>query len=97
MGVAAVSCAIVVVKKFPAYPAERFELNGKVKVVSTRCVESLSCVLLRWTLRESVSDNGTLNRFRVYYCDGHRERAYPGYIIQAVLSWDPCLRGFSGW
>ena len=35
VGVAAVSCAIVVVKKFPAYPAERFELNGKVKVVST--------------------------------------------------------------
>ena len=97
-GTATVSSAVSLsVKFFPAHPAERFELNGKVKVVSTRCVESLSCVLLRWTLRESVSDNGTLNRFRVCFCDGHRERAYPGYIILAVLSWDLCLRGLSGW
>ena len=26
------------VKFFPAHPAERFELNGKVKVMSTGCV-----------------------------------------------------------
>ncbi len=29
--------------------------------------------------------------------DGPREGAYLGYIIRAVLSWDLCLRGLSGW
>ena len=29
--------------------------------------------------------------------DGPRERADLGDIIRAVLSWDPCLRGLSGW
>ena len=28
---------------------------------------------------------------------GTRERSYLGDIIRAVLSWDPCLRGLSGW
>ena len=31
-------CFIVVEEIFPVHPAVRFELNGKVKVVSSRCV-----------------------------------------------------------
>ena len=39
VGKATVSSAVSLsVKFFPAHPAERFELNGKVKVMSTRCV-----------------------------------------------------------
>ena len=34
---------------------------------------------------------------RVLSRDGPRDRAYLGDIIRAVLSWDPCLRGLSGW
>ena len=33
----------------------------------------------------------------VQLSDDTRERAYLGDIIRAVLSWDPCLRGLSGW
>ena len=29
--------------------------------------------------------------------DDTQERTYLGDIIRAVLSWDPCLRGLSGW
>ena len=49
--------------------------------------------------------NGKVNELVITVCslrrvlsrDGPRERAYLGDIIRAVLSWDPCLRGLSGW
>ena len=33
----------------------------------------------------------------VQLSDDTRERTYLGDIIRAVLNWDPCLRGLSGW
>ena len=48
----ALSCAFSLsVKFFPAHPAERFVLNGKVKVVSTRCVSECSGCYLSATRR----------------------------------------------
>ena len=44
-------CCLVVGKMFPVYPAERFELNGKVKVMLTK-VCSLSSVMSRDGPRE---------------------------------------------
>ena len=69
-------CRIVGKSFFPAYPAERCALNGKVRVMLlTMCSQLVS----------------------VQSSDGTRKRAYLRHSTRAVLSWDSCLRGLSGW
>ena len=69
-------CLILGESFFPAYPAERCALNGKVKVMLLTMCSQLKSV-------QSI--------------DGTRKRTYLRHSTRAVLSWDSCLRGLSGW